>query len=408
MYKQRFMPPTERFTPIKNYLHIGYIATRPRSIKNEDGIHGLFGYLSPGEPCDKMPWQETARHVRQMSKQNKNIFRAIISFDRPDSDRLGLVTQKDWREYAEQHIRTLAEKNNIGIANLGWCGAFHDEGAHPHLHIAFWDRAQAVMKTFVPPSVPNDIRVALIKSTFAELLQEFYEQKKQAKDAIYSNYSEAVSDFDDFMKTMRSKHFESAKSFFDRHPDRAGESIAQLFRSDAQLADAAERLFALRGMIPKGGRIAYKLLPPDIKWEIDSMADWLIEGNEYLLGAITQYIDSMCSLKKLYASLDDPGELDKYRMKCYLDAKRQVCYKIVSSVKAIISKEYEIMGAEYMASQKHWFALRLVESMLDAFARSTVANASEWQERQGGTFGDISDRALKEWYLKNKDKGLEF
>lgn len=127
MYKQRFEPPTDRFAPIKNYLHIGYIAMRPRSMKNEDGVHGLFGYLSPAEPCDKMPWQETAKYVRQLSKRNVNIFRSIISFARADADELGLITQKDWLEYAEQHIRTLARKNGISIENLGWCGAYHED-----------------------------------------------------------------------------------------------------------------------------------------------------------------------------------------------------------------------------------------------------------------------------------------
>jgi hypothetical protein len=151
---------------------------RPRAMKNEDGVHGLFGYLSPTEPCDKIPWQETAKHVRQLSKQNVNIFRSIISLNRADADELGMVTQKDWREYAEQHIRTLAEKNGIDIGNLGWCGAYHNEGDHPHLHIAFWDKTQKVHKNYVPPKVGNDIRIALIKSTFAEKIAGFYEQKK--------------------------------------------------------------------------------------------------------------------------------------------------------------------------------------------------------------------------------------
>ena len=189
MYKQRCAPPKykDRFTPIKDYLHIGYIAMRPRAMKNEDGVHGLFGYLSPSEPVAPMPWQDVATYVRQLSQRNVNIFRSIISFDRPDSDELGMITQKDWREYAEQHIHTLAEKNKIEFANLGWCGAFHNEGNHPHLHIAFWDKTQKVYKNYVPPKIPNDIRIALIKSTFAAKIQALYEQKKLAKENLGSS-----------------------------------------------------------------------------------------------------------------------------------------------------------------------------------------------------------------------------
>ena len=408
MYKQRFAPPTDRFTPIKNYLHIGYIATRPRSMKNEDGVHGLFGYLSPTEPCDKIPWQETAKYVRQLSKRNVNMFRSIISFHRPDADELGLITQSDWREYAEQHIRTLAEKNNIDIGNLGWCGAYHNEGEHPHLHIVFWDKAQTIAKTYVPPKVPNDIRIALIKSTFADKIQAFYERKKLAKENIAGGYDEAVLDFDTYMKTMRAKNFKAVKSEFDTYSDDRTVNISQLFNSDEQLAAAAERLFRLRNMIPKGGRIAYKLLPVEVKAEIDALTDELIRDNTYLQAAVEQYIDSLCDLKKLYSSLDDPDKLKAYHDRCETDARRQISYKIVKSVKTIISKEYEVKGAEFTAARKQFYALEFMRGILNFFARSIVANSSEAYEKQNRTFGDLSERAMKEWYLKNKDKGHEF
>ena len=409
MYKQRFAPPKDRFTPIKNYLHIGYIATRPRSMKNEDGVHGLFGNLSPTEPCDSMPWQETAKYVRQLSKTgNVNVFRSIISFNRADADELGLITQRDWRDYAEQHIRTLAEKNKIDISNLGWCGAYHNEGDHPHLHIVFWDKAQTVAKNYVPPKIGNDIRIALIKSTFADKIQAFYEQKKLAKEHIAGGYEKAVLDFDAYMKTMRAKNFKTVKSEIDTHTDGGEVNITQLFNSDEQLAATAEKLFKLRNMMPKGGRIAYKLLPPEVKAEVDSLTDELIQDNTYLQTAVEQYIDSMCKLKSLYNSLDEPDVLKDYRDKCEAEAKRQISYKIVNSIKSIISKEYDVKNTDYTAARKQYYTVELMRGILDFFARGIVGNSSEWQEKHGKTYGDLSDRALKEWYLKNKDKGMEF
>jgi len=408
MYKQRFAPPTDRFTPIKNYLHIGYIAMRPRSMKNEDGVHGLFGYLSPKEPCDKMPWQETAKYVRQLSKQNVNIFRSIISFDRPDADELGLLTQKDWREYAEQHIHTLAEKNGIHLANLGWCGAYHNEGDHPHLHIVFWDKNQKVHKNYVSPKVCNDIRIALIKSTFADKIAAFYEQKKLAKENIGGSYDKAVLDFDNYMKTMRARNFKAVKSEFDAYADGKIINITQLFNSDEQLAAVAEKLWRLRNAIPKGGRVAYKLLPPEVKAKIDGLTDELIKDNTYLQAAIGQYIDSLCNLKSLYSSLKEPDVLKAYRDKCEADARKQISYKIVKSIKAIISKEYDVKNADFTAARKQYFAIELMREILDFFARGIVTNNSEGYEKHNKTFGDLSDRAMKEWYLKNKDKGMEF
>jgi hypothetical protein len=52
--------------------------------------------------------------------------------------------------------------------------------------------------------------------------------------------------------------------------------------------------------------------------------------------------------------------------------------------------------------------MELMREILDFFARGIVANNSGWQEKQGHTFGELSERAMREWYLKNKDKGMEF
>jgi len=408
IYKQRFAPPKDHFTPIKNYLHIGYIAMRPRSMKNEDGVHGLFGYITPAQPCDKMPWQETAKYVRQLSKCGVNIFRSIVSFKSADADELGLITQKEWREYAQQQIHILAEKNKIDFANLGWCGAYHNEGDHPHLHIVFWDKTQKVHRNYVPPKTCNDIRIALIKSTFADKIQVLYEQKKLAKENMAGSYDKAVADFDAYMKTMRAKNFKKAKSEFDTYADGKTVNIAQLFNSDEQLAEIAEKLFTLRNAIPKGGRVAYKLLPPESKAEIDGLTDGLIKDNTYLQAAVEQYIDSLCDLKKIYSSLDDPDKLKEYRDKCEADARKLISCKIVKSIKSIISKEYDVKDAEYTAAQKKYFAVELMREILDFFARGIVANSSEGHEKHNKTFGDLSDRAMREWYLKNKDKGMEF
>jgi hypothetical protein len=376
-------------------------------MKNEDGVHGLFGYMSPTEPVDKMPWQETAKYVRQLSKQGVNIFRSIISFHRRDSDKLGLMSQIDWREYAEQNIRTLAEKNKIDIANLGWCGAYHNEGDHPHSHIVFWDKSQTVMKNYVSPKIPNDIRVTLIKSTFADKIAEFQEQEKLAKENISGGYDTAVTDFDNYMKAMRVKNFKRVKSELETYGDSKSINITQLFNSDEQLATVAERLFRLRDMMPKGGRIAYKILPSEVKVEIDDLADWIIKENTYLQAAIKQYIESLCNLKRLYSSLDDPDKLKEYCEKCEVKAKKQISYKIVKSIKAIISKEYEMKNADFTAMRKQYFAMELMRGILDLFAREIVASNSEWHEKQNKTFGELSERGMREWYLKNKDKGME-
>jgi len=344
-------------------------------MKNEDGVHGLFGYLDPNNPCTLISWQDTARHVRKLSEQKKNIYRAIISFKRTDSGELGLHSQKHWREYAENHIKTLAEKNNIKMSNLGWCGAYHNEGDHPHLHIVFWDKVQKIVSNYTPPKIPNDIRVQLIKDTFEDKWKEFYERKKAAKALIGGGYEISVS-------------------------------ITQIFNSDEQLTEAAERLFKLRKALPKSGRIAYKLLPPDVKAEVDEVVDFLLENNSYLRNAVNQFIGIQCQIKSLYTSLDELEKLNAYQNKCEADAKQQIASLVLKSVKAIISKEYELRNKQFAAEQKQFYAVECMREILGFFARNIVIGNCMLEDNKDFS-GELSYRAAKEWLLKHKDRGYE-
>lgn len=61
VYKQRFRHPNKKDTPGSNYAHIRYIATRPRVVKNEDSMHGLFGKLEPEDIIEFEDWKYVAK-----------------------------------------------------------------------------------------------------------------------------------------------------------------------------------------------------------------------------------------------------------------------------------------------------------------------------------------------------------
>ena len=91
IYKQRHRHPNQRKTPKCNYAHIGYIATRPGTVKNEGMRHGVFGKLEPGEVREFSTWQEAARLVRELSYRRVNLYRGIISFSPETAAELGLT-----------------------------------------------------------------------------------------------------------------------------------------------------------------------------------------------------------------------------------------------------------------------------------------------------------------------------
>lgn len=125
IYKQRHRHPNYKKTPKGNYAHIGYIATRPGTVKNEGMRHGLFGKLEPGAVKEFDTWQEAARLVRELSYRRVNMYRGIISFSPETAAELGLSDHKAWEDYIDRHILTLAKFNGIRVQDLQWVAAHH-------------------------------------------------------------------------------------------------------------------------------------------------------------------------------------------------------------------------------------------------------------------------------------------
>ena len=206
MYKQRHKSPTDINTPKFNFAHIRYIATRPGVSKNEGMRHGLFGKLDPsGELTEFERWKEVGRIAREMSYRRVNIFRGIISFAPETAEELGLTDHKAWQNYIEEHIKTLADKNGILPQNLQWAAAHHNERSHPHIHIVFWDKNQRVPKQYVPPKIPDSIRVQLIKDTFADKIRIYLANKDTAKTALSAVTDKTVKAFEKYIMEQAAK-----------------------------------------------------------------------------------------------------------------------------------------------------------------------------------------------------------
>lgn len=110
--------------------------------------HGLFGKLSPGPIIEFADWRDVARLVYANSKKHITMYRSVISFDEETAAELNLINQKAWQRYIENHIMTIAEKNNIRREHLQWACALHKEKHHPHIHVVFWDTSSRVKNPF--------------------------------------------------------------------------------------------------------------------------------------------------------------------------------------------------------------------------------------------------------------------
>ena len=406
MYKQRFRPPNYKRTPKCNYAHIRYIATRPGASKNESMRHGLFGKLAPGELVEFESWQEVAREIRELSYKKVNIFRSIISFTPQTAAELGLKDHQAWEEYIEKHIGILAQKNGISQKNLSWACAHHNEASHPHIHVVFWDKNQKMMKNFVKPQVADSIRIQLVKETFAERIEEYCKVKDKNKTELKEITEGLVKEFDDYMKSIYPKEYKRLKEIVgDIETDELANIPLDHLLNGINLSPLSIRLFQLKEIMPKKGRLYYQLLPENVKQEVDSLVADLKRDVPYIQGLIDEYAEIKSNLAMLYDT--DPENINKHREKAIDEMDKLIANKLLGVVKGILNKEREATKFEFHEASRAYYTEQMVHGILMMLEQNVLDIDMEFDDRNKAMGTELSKRARKELYLRSKDKGME-
>ncbi|MNO15979.1 hypothetical protein D3C76_56510 [compost metagenome] len=334
------------------------------------------------------------------------MYRSVISFRTETAMELGLHDFSAWQQYAEQHMATLAAQNGIRTENLCWAAAFHNEKDHPHLHIVFWDKNQTIMKNFTHPEVPNRIRKQLIKDTFAYKIIAFCEQRDLAKSGITEITDQVIEQFETYMKSLSPRAFREFQQRFEHEDEDSLLRLPKHHLMDKQTINLlASRLMALRNHMPKTGRLAYKLLPPDAKNQVDELVQDLLKANPYLSQMTQDYVHSKLELAKLYTS--DPEQLDKQRIRYQAEAEKRIANRILSTIRTIIKLEKDVDFNLYQAERQTEMAEQLLLEllhMMEGLAMTAQLNVDEKMKVMGG---DLSKQAKKDWLLRHKDQGLE-
>lgn len=401
VYKQRFKNPNYKSTASKNYAHVRYIATRPRVAKNEGMSHGLFGKLTPGSITEFEDWRDVARLVYSNSKKHITMYRSIISFDEETAAELSLTDQKAWQRYIENHMMTIAEKNNIRREHLQWACALHKEKHHPHIHVVFWDTSSQVKNPFTPPAVPNAIRRQLIKDTFADKIRAFGEQKNIAAADMRKISNELVDEFEQHLRRLNKKQYKRLREDYDEDSELSG----SFDFDDDILNETADRVFKIKAALPPTGRIAYQLLPPEIKAQVDELVIYLLKSTPALREQKESYIDSKMKMVLLYGGSED--YLEKQRERFAGEADKIIANRILGMVKALNRMDSELRHEEYQSVRRVYYAERMLMEALDMLSGISRDNDRSFEDWLKLHSGDLSKEAKKELFLKYQDKGYE-
>lgn len=407
IYKQRFFHPNRPKTAVSNYVHIGYIATRPGAVRHANLPHGLFGKLVPGNIDVFQTWQEVARIARAISRQGKNMYRGLISLRTETAMDLGLNNFEAWQQYIEQHIATLATHNRIKTENLCWAAAFHNEKDHPHLHIVFWDKQQTIMKNYTHPEIPNRIRKQLIKDTFAFKIKEFCAERDLAKTGITNITDDVLEQFEKHMKSLNPRAFRTFQQRFE-HEDE--DSLLRLPTHHLSNPQAVEhlgtRLFELRQTLTKSGRLAYKLLTPEAKMLVDEFVLELLQQNPYLAEMVDTYVAAKLEVAKLYTS--NPAALASQSSKYQKEAETRIANRVLSTVRTIIKLEQASDVDIRQIERYRTWTEQLILELLTVMEQLSMQAQLDYDDKAKVVFGgEWSKQAKKEWLLRQKDKGIE-
>ncbi len=361
----------------------------------------MFGKLTPGPITEFEDWRDVARLVYAGSKKHITMYRSIISFDEETADELSLTDQKAWQRYIENHIMTIAEKNKIRREHLQWACALHKEKHHPHIHVVFWDTSSQVKNPFTPPSVPNAIRKQLIKDTFADKIRAFGEQKNIAAADMRKISNELVDEFEQHLRRLNKNQYKRLREDYDEDKELSG----SFDFDDEILNETADRVFRIKVALTPTGRIAYQLLPSEIKTQVDELVIYLLESTPALREQKESYIDSKMKMVLLYGGSED--YLEKQRERFAGEADKIIANRILGMVKALNRLDAELRGAEYQSARRVYYAERMLMEALDMLSALSRDNDQRFEDWLKLHHGDLSKEAKKELFLKFQDKGYE-
>ena len=310
-----------------------------------------------------------------------------------------------WEDYIRQHIGTLAKRNGIRIENLQWVAAHHNERSHPHLHVVFWDKSQQIPKQYVRPEVPDGIRIQLIKDTFREKSEAYCKEKDRLRGELGEVTDAMVREYDEYIKSLDPREYRRLQAALGHiGDDELGASPIDGVLGRMELGALAAQLFTLKDKMPKKGRLYYKLLPPEVKAEVDSFVSALKASNEYVRNLVNDYADSKVRLAMLYDA--NPENTGQRRRDAEAEADKLIANKVLGAVKAMLRKESDVSHVEYTEARRAYLTEQIVCEVLLMLEQFTVSMDEDYTVKDKAMNTELSKAARKEWYLKNKDQGM--
>ena len=233
----RYIGTRDGVEKLTEKTYLDYMGTRPRVEKT--GAHGLFSDDDAPIIMDK------ARE--RLNQHEGTVHTLIVSLSREDAEATGFNCAARWRSFMRSQKLALARQFDIPPESLRWYGAFHNEGAHPHIHVLLYSD---------DPTHPGYLKRRGLEQIKRDFATEIF---RHELDSIYQEQTKRRNELTQIARDeIRDLVMEM----------RGGEVDPELAR---QMRELSEKLKTVKG------KKVYGYLPPEVKQQVNEIVDLLSE-----------------------------------------------------------------------------------------------------------------------------------
>lgn len=400
IFKLTFKHPNLKDTVSKNISHVKYISTRSgvdktiteADLKNEleKGIevnssdnktyakyinerprsHGLF---------DKDGIADLKEVQNEIANVRGYVWRGIISLKEDDANKLGYISKEKWEDMLRKKLPDIAREMKIGISNLRWVAAVHMEKGHPHAHVMIWEKVPRRNIGVISNKAVNKIRKLLTDEIFEDERLQLLNEKNAMRDLIKDIAKGDISKTTLLLKDVKASGLE-LKAYMEEM-NHTGVSPKLYNKSEFEIADMIKKLGE---KMPHKGRISLGFMPEDIKKEVRSIADYLL-NQDVFSASLAKNLNAVEELTKLYTGKEQ--SIKVARDKAYMDIRDRVCQIILKG--AAESQKQNLFYVDNELSQK---AVNYIKNLSNNIDNIPLHN--DTQEDMANTFKTLSTALL--------------
>ncbi len=274
----------DAFIQLNDTDYLKYINERPYS-------HGLFG-------------ENGAEDLVEVSKEIKNcksfVWRGIVSLREDEAEKLGYLEKQQWQDMLRKKVPDMASEMGIGIDNIRWSAAVHMEKGHPHAHIMFWEKEPKLTLGTIPKGTLNAIKKLFTDEVYEEERFLVLTEKNLLRDTI----NELIKgNMNASLRYLTKYEDDVTLNTPPRIYDENEKSIANMLQD-------------LSLKIPEKGRVVFKLMPEDVKAEINNISQYFLQQPDFI-ATLAKSQNAVERLTDFYSS--KPEDIEKAKENNYND-----------------------------------------------------------------------------------------